>query len=148
MFLSLAFFASLAVSSLAGPVPLEPSPTTSEMLARSLVQRQQTGASSNCPDPLNTPWNTTTTSCPHKNTLDSKGDCTADLTQTDKTTDTCSSYCEINNMWYPGPESPFLNSACTAGDSCTLSAGNVSFDSKNNPFFVPTSAELYSRAPL
>ncbi|KAI9659540.1 MAG: hypothetical protein M1821_001799 [Bathelium mastoideum] len=56
--------------------------------------------------------------------MDQNGDCPEGLEHTDKTTDTCSSYCEVNNMWYPGPESPFLNSACTAGDSCTLSAGN------------------------
>jgi hypothetical protein len=87
--------------------------------------KRQDAASSGCPDPLNTPSFTDTFTCPHTWGMDSNGDCTAGLTQSGDTT-SCACYCEVRNSWFPGPESPFLNSACAAGDSCTLSAGNVS----------------------
>ena len=125
MLVSVVTLTTFIIGSLAGPVPLDSSLSGGDLI-KSLAERQD-GASTTCPDPLNTPWNTTTYSCPHKNTLDSKGACSDDLTLTDKTISTCSSYCEVNNMWYPGPEAPFLISACTAGDSCTLAVGNVSF---------------------
>ncbi|KAI9706880.1 MAG: hypothetical protein M1820_004659 [Bogoriella megaspora] len=113
MLFSVVSLSLFATGSLASPLP--------DILS-SLIERQD-GASTTCPDPLNTPWDESTFDCQHKYAMDDKGNCKA-LFNNDKTTDTCSAYCEVQNSWFPGPESPFLNSACAAGDSCTLAVGN------------------------
>jgi hypothetical protein len=110
----------LAAQVLAGPVIGVPqsdkldarSPAPDPVI--SALKARQTSVSV-CPDPLNTPADTDDWNC----------DAPCPGVSSEDNSFTCVGYCQARSSWFPGPEEPFQNSACTSGDACTLATGKT-----------------------